>query len=135
MCGRISSFERRAPRLLRLLETARSDEAVPAISQYGSKSTRLRPRLPKFTNYGSDDIKLFRNVHLIEEQPGIGGVIEASEILSQDPSHPIASKYLGWSLLQTSSHSIDAVMDAIRHLNVSIASGNSRLSSLAERSH
>ena len=67
---------------------------------------------------------MFRNVHLVEEQAGIRSVAEASEILSQDASHAIASKYLGWTFLQVSGHNINVVMRAIRHLRVSIASGN-----------
>lgn len=85
--------------------------------------------LPKFINHGGDDIILFRNVHFIEGKPGIRSVAEGSEILreilSQDPSHPIASKYLGWSLLQASGDDINAIMDAVQHLSASIASGNS----------
>ncbi|KAL8785991.1 MAG: hypothetical protein Q9195_008402 [Heterodermia aff. obscurata] len=78
--------------------------------------------LPKSTNNDLDDIEVFRNVHLVEEQPGIRSVAEASEILSHDPSHPFASKYLGWSLLQASDLTMKTIMNAIQYLRVSIAS-------------
>ena len=124
MCRRISSLEIRAPPILRILETIRSEETVPVTSHHGARLARLRPILPKSTNYDSDEIKLFRNVHLIEEQVGIRSEAEALEILKQDPSHAIASKYMGWSLLQYSRHDINVVMDAISYLKISIASGN-----------
>ena len=82
--------------------------------------------LPKSTNYDRDDTKYFRNVHLIEEQAGIRSLVEAKDTLSQDPSHSIASKYLGWSLLQASGDEINAIENAIHHLSISISSGNSQ---------
>ena len=71
-----------------------------------------------------DDIKIFRNVHLVEKRPPITSVEEAMRILERDPLDPNASQYLGWHLLCSGKESTDAVENAITCLKRSISQGN-----------
>ena len=51
-------------------------------------------------------------------------MLEAKAALDEDPYHPLASKYLGWDLLNGQDWSIEATELAIQYLETSIASGD-----------
>ena len=59
----------------------------------------LAPMLSNKIVLERDDIKTFRNIHLVEKRPSIASLEEAERIQERDPFDPTASQYLGWSLL------------------------------------
>ena len=82
------------------------------------------PLLPSDKKVKTDDVKMFRSVHLIERTAPIKSVAEAEEILRQDPYNSNAYRYLGWYLLQDQEQNVSSVKAAVTHLKMSIAYGN-----------
>ena len=71
-----------------------------------------------------DDVRTFRNVHLVEKRSPIASVEEAERILEREPFDPNASQYLGWHLLHSRKGSANAVENAIFWLERSVSQGN-----------
>ena len=98
-----------------------------------AKERRIRktgifgPLLPDVSKLERDDIKDFRNIHLIRMKAPIKSVTEAEEILKHDQRDPQASKYLGWHLLQSKTEKVSTTEAAIAHLKRSITYGNRTL--------
>ena len=81
------------------------------------------PMLCSKTDWEWDEIRNFRNVHLVENRPPIASVEEAERILEQEPLDSNASHYLGWHLLYARKGSADTVEKAIFWLQRSLFNG------------
>ena len=127
LCGRTASSEVSVTSPLRLKTTHEDNSAPPASTQRKHSRGAFAPILSSKIHLETEDIRIFRNVHLVERYPPIGSVEEAERTLERDPSNPNASQYLGWHLLQSRKGSADAVQDAITWLKRSISQGNKLL--------
>ena len=82
------------------------------------------PMLPGKFDWERDEIRKFRNVHLVENRPPIASAEEAERILEREPLDSSASHYLGWHLLCSRKGSADTVEKAIFWLQRSLSNGN-----------
>ena len=72
----------------------------------------------------SDDVKTFRNIHLVTRKVPIQSILEADQILENNPSDPNALRYRGWYLLQIPNRKRSTIEAAITCLVDSAIYGN-----------
>lgn len=107
------------------LPTTIYDVIVPPTEKRRNRNRGMfGPLLPSDNNLKRDDVKMFRNIHLVERTALIKSVAEAEGILKQDPSDSNAHRYLGWYTLQAQEQNESSVRAAVTHLKQSISYGN-----------
>ena len=90
--------------------------------------TVFSPLLPYDSDGKDDDIRAFRNIHLVERKASIKSLAEARKALELDPLDASALQFLGCHLLQSRTHTGNIIEDDISLLRKSVVSGTFRIS-------